>query len=130
MSFWGRMVMERSIGVTLVRVAATARILHRLRVPISVIGLAAAGWFVWVLIDTTVTSARALVPLAIFLWAALALAVGFTLTQPPQPIEPGDRFFLRLKKRLIRVGYFLSLAAMLALVVMTLFLSYRAWQLS
>lgn len=122
--------MERSNGVTLSRVAATARVLHRFRFAISVVGLAAAVWFVWILIDTSVTSARALVPLAILLWAVLALGVGFTLTRPPQPIEAGDRFSLRLKKRLIGMAWFLAVVVMLLLVAMTLFLSYRAWQLS
>jgi len=116
--------------VTLELSAALAAVLFRLRWFFLILGVGAVIWFGVVIANPTATSARGLVPLTLGLWAALALAVGYTLPRLPAAVAPGDGFRLRVKKRFAQAGYSLAIIAMLGLAVFTLLFSLRTLSLT
>jgi len=103
--------------------------LFRLRLLFILIGILAAGWFAFAIADPETASAEALLPIALMLWAALALAIGYTLAVLPPSVALRDGFRLRLKKRFYQFSYGLAVLAMLGLGGLTLFLSLRALNL-
>ena len=120
------MVINRSRRVTLATVASFATVLFSLRALLFIVGLGSAGWFVWSMIDTGVSSARALLPLSIMLWSALGLGIAYTLTRAPPAIAADDRLGRRIAKRLGQFGYAVAVVLILMLGGFALMLSIRA----
>ena len=102
-----------------------ARMLYRLRGVFLLVGIAAGIWLVIAIANPATASARALLPITLMLWMALALAIGYTLPDLPPNIASGDDLRLRIKKRVSQAGYGLAVLAMLGLSGFTLFLSLR-----
>ena len=119
------MVIEPHSRVTLKLTASMARMLYRLRGVFLLVGIAAGIWLGIAIANPATASARALLPITLMLWMALALAIGYTLPDLPPNIASGDDLRLRIKKRVSQAGYGLAVLAMLGLSGFTLFLSLR-----
>ena len=124
------MVIKPSSLVTLKAVASFATALFRLRGILFVLAAVAAVWFVLSLTNPNVTSARALLPLALGLWVALGLGVAYTLTRAPPRIEPRDSLSRRVRKRIGQLGYGVALAGVLTLAGIAILFSIRAIDLA
>ncbi|HEY5666802.1 MAG TPA: hypothetical protein VIV64_08780 [Gammaproteobacteria bacterium] len=122
--------MERSRLVTLDAVAALATFLFRLRRFLLGVCVIAGAWFVVSVVDSSAASARALLPLSLGLWSALALGIGYTLTRRPPAIGPEDGFGRRLSKRLVLAAYVVAVAGILALAAFAVLFSVRALDLA
>ncbi|HUF72948.1 MAG TPA: hypothetical protein VMR74_08630 [Gammaproteobacteria bacterium] len=118
--------MEPSVPVTLRVVATVAAALYRLRGLLLIAGAAALVWLGLVILEPERASTSALLPLTLVLWAALALAMAYTLPQLPPAIAAGDGLALRLRKRLRQAAYGLAFVAMLLVAGFVLYLSWRA----
>ena len=80
----------------------------------------------WPSSSASVSSAEALIPLTIVVWAALGLGVGHPLTRLPPAVEFGVGLWRRIVTRVAQLGYWLAIAVMLVLGGLALFLTYRA----
>jgi hypothetical protein len=122
--------MEGSRLVTLDTVAAVATFLFRIRRLLLAVCVVAGAWFVASVVDSSAASARALLPLSLGLWSALALGIGYTLTRRPPAIRPDDGFGRRLIKRLVLAAYVVAVAGILALAASAVLFSIRAFDLA
>lgn len=118
------MVKERTYRVTLARVASIAGTIHRLRVPLSLLGVIAVVWFVITLAGSA-PSSRAMLPLTLLLWCMLGLGIGHLLARLPASVRSGDRLVRRIRQRLLLAIYSASAALMLVLAGFAVFLTLR-----
>jgi hypothetical protein len=106
-----------------------ARMLYRLRSVFVLVGIGSGIWLAIAIANPAIESRRALLPITLMLWVALALAIGYTLPQLPPSIGPGDGLRLRIKKRFSQGGYWLAILAILGLSAFALLQSFRAFNL-
>jgi hypothetical protein len=124
------MVMEAHSRVTFKLFARVATWFFRVRGVLILIGVVAAIWLAMVIAIPATASARALVPLSLILWIAVALGTAYTLPLLPPPIVAADGFWQRTRKRLLAFGYGLAVVAALALGATAVLMTVRAITLS
>lgn len=122
--------MEPDRRVTLRLIADAATWLFRLRGIFIVLATAAAIWFGLAIANPATESASALVPLTVFLWALLALGIGYLLPTLPPAIAPGDGLWLRIRKGFVLLAYGMAVILSLGLGIFAVILSLRALKLS
>lgn len=106
-----------------------ARMLYRLRGVFLLVGFGAGIWLAIGIANPAVESSRALAPITLMLWMALALGIGYTLTHLPPSVATDDGFRMRIRKRFSQAGYWLAVLTVLGLSAFTLLLSLRAFGL-